>query len=534
MKKVFPILISLLLIVPVFANAQTLQDAKKKIDMQQYDKAAKAIQSLLASDPTNIDLYFNLGKSYWLMKNYDSAAICYNKIETLNPNSPLSFIGKGTILIQQKNSKEAQINFDKAVKFTKAKDASTNLLIAEAYIYGVISSTEEALNWLAKAKEIKSSPELFMLMGDAYQLKFDGGGPAATNYEIATDQDPKYTSAWFKLAILNSRSKNVKDAETQLLKVKELDPAYIPVYKELGDIYYSTNRIKQFNEMYEKYLELSDNDPVALAKYAAGQYAAHQFQKCIDAIKKLPKNDPSFNWTISLLAYSYYELDNCIDGVVAMKRVFEIIPADKLDSTDYQYYYKLLLKCGGDTALAIKTMRKIMEMDPSQYELHRDIAKLYQKMGKTQLEIAEYDTLIKKSPKPNTQDLFMLAYELFYDGKYGKSDTLFKKFIELDTTYLPAYGFRVMISIYHGDSLVTTGEGKDACLQYLVKYEAEKDSALKKRQKNNTLLALKYLGTYYVKVKNDCPKGRPYFMQALKLDPEDAEVKEIVSGLTCN
>ena len=72
--KVFSLLLS---VIGTATFAQDLEQAKKAVDAEQYEKAKKILKSLVVSDPNNGRNFFYLGDLYLNEQATDSAKIFF-------------------------------------------------------------------------------------------------------------------------------------------------------------------------------------------------------------------------------------------------------------------------------------------------------------------------------------------------------------------------------------------------------------------------------------------------------------------------
>src|SRR5471030_292058 len=84
-----------LVLVGSAVHAQSLDDAKKAIGAEQYQKAKSMLKNLTVSQPTKDDNYFYLGWVYLQQDEADSAKLTFNKGLAANPKSALNLVGLG-------------------------------------------------------------------------------------------------------------------------------------------------------------------------------------------------------------------------------------------------------------------------------------------------------------------------------------------------------------------------------------------------------------------------------------------------------
>ena len=562
----------LFLLMISFANGQTLQEGQKKIEMKQLEGAKKTFKALLDKDANNVEALFYLGKVYWLQQKNDSAMVLFQKITSINPESPLGYVGQGYVYLNQKNDKDNVMVNKKALSYSKPKDPSTYMNIAEGYIYGAFPNLEKALENLEKAKEIsKNNAKIFILTGDAYATKFDGKGNAMTNYESATDMDKNNVQAWFKIGELDAHSKNYKDAEPALKKARELDSLYVPVYPELAELFFYSNRLSQAKEMYRIYLSLCDYDLDAMVRYASFLYLSKDYENSIKEILKVQSKDTSYLVFNKFLGYSYYEVGKYAEGIPPLRKYINQTPVAKIEYKDYEYYYKMLLKTGQDSLGRI-WMMKAYNLDTTKTELLgqfaemlnkeadaiyksydslnriadtitkkadtalkarvlRDAADIFKQASNKYHEASDaYNFKLLHSIHPQAADYFVIGKDLYRAADYDNADSAFKRVTEIAPTYIPGYVYRVNINVYYKDTLATTGSAVAVCDTLIERLKV--DSVTAAKNKITLMTCYKYLGTYYLK-KKDCKKGKEYYLKAKELDPSDKQVLDILKGLNC-
>ncbi len=99
--------------------AQSIADAKKAIDAEQYVKAKAMLKNLTVTQPTNGEAFFQLGWVYLSQEYVDSAKAVFEKGKAVDPKSPLNYVGLG--VASQLNGDDAGANarFKEAIDLTK-------------------------------------------------------------------------------------------------------------------------------------------------------------------------------------------------------------------------------------------------------------------------------------------------------------------------------------------------------------------------------------------------------------------------------
>ena len=104
-------------------NAQDIDQAKKAIDAEQFEKAKTILKSLLQAKPSNGTASFLLGNVYMSQKELDSAKIYYQKGITGSDGAKLNYIGLGQL----------DLNYDLNTYFLSFKNKTNNTLEIKIY-----------------------------------------------------------------------------------------------------------------------------------------------------------------------------------------------------------------------------------------------------------------------------------------------------------------------------------------------------------------------------------------------------------------
>src|SRR5258708_16157665 len=97
------------------AFAQSLADAKKAIDDEQYQKEKSMLKNLTVTQADKDENYFYLGWVYIKQEYLDSAKAAFNKGLAVNSKSALNFVGLGAVAHVEKDNSTATTNFNTAV-----------------------------------------------------------------------------------------------------------------------------------------------------------------------------------------------------------------------------------------------------------------------------------------------------------------------------------------------------------------------------------------------------------------------------------
>lgn len=549
--KIFSLL---LLGTATIGQAQDIEQAKKAMDAEQYEKAKSMLKSIIQAKPSNGKATFFLGNVYLKQNIEDSAKIYFQKGLTATESGRWNYIGLGQIDLDNNNVAGAKINFDTATKDMKKKDIEEFVYVAKAYMNSDKHDYKTALEYLNKAKAINPTDALVQLtLGDAYYGE-KNQNEAYAAYRNAFQTDPTLIRAKMQLGVLLKGAKSYTEAVKAFDNVIAADANYGPVYRELAETYYywGNNEPKKYNEYiqkalsyYEKYMSLTDYSLTSRMRHAdflilAKDYKALEVEA--NKMKELDKVNPRI---LRYLGYSAYENGN-IDVAIKSLQDFISSPTNKIIARDYLYLGLAKLRKANN--LETKTLdqnmfnagvadiKKSVEMEINMTNDLSEVGKKFyeQKLFKEAAVIYEIATSNVNS-KNYLLDNFYLGNSLYYKNTkkdvvkadpidLQKADAAFGKVIEASPTTQDAYIFRArtntllenepMIIKYYEDYLrVVTEKGEE---------EVAKNKAKFIESYNN--IAASYANT-------DIAKAKEYFNKTLALDPANTYATESLKML---
>lgn len=376
-----------------FASAQDIDQAKKAIDAEQFEKAKSILKSALQAKGTNGTASFLLGNVYMLQKEADSAKIAYQKGLAGSEGAKLNNIGLGQLDLDANNFTAAQTNFDVAIKDAKRKDATVPTYIARAYMNAAKPDFKKAIAVLEKAKnETNASAELMLALGDAY-FGDNKQNEAYAAYRSAFQIDPTMLRAKMQLGVLLKGAKSYDLAINSFNEVIAINPNYGPVYRELAETYYkwgrnkpskATENMKLALANYDKYMSLTDYSLASRMRRADFLVLLKDWPELEKEANKMVASDKINPRIYRYLAYSAFENGN-VDVALKSLEDFMKNPNSKIIAKDYVYLAEIKLKkaisADGltmDPALhsaAIADLKKAIELEPLVTEDLNEIGK---------------------------------------------------------------------------------------------------------------------------------------------------------------
>jgi len=549
-KKTIAFTLGLVMMGGAASFAQSLADAKKAIDAEQYQKATSMLKTLVNSDPKEGDIYFSLGNVYLLNEEIDSAKAIFSKGTTADPKNALNYVGLGHADLYGGNTAGAKVNFDKAIELGK-KDYKTYMYIGKAYFEQPKPDFDAALPNLTKADELETKdkdPDVFIALGD-YWAAQRKNGPAYEKYLLATDIDPNIKRAKVQIANMFNQTDGFTEAENKVKEVIAADPNYGPAYRVLAEINSrwsfrdaAVSKAKREESLVnmKKYLDLTDKSFESRYRYAQFLVYAEDWATLATEVAKLQTdpNNPK-NFVINRMqGYSAVENKNFDKGVQSLTKLFAN-PADasRIIAGDYLYLGNAYQGMGNDS-LALVNITKGVELDTTK-------AEALAALGKTLFDARKYGRAAeayKKSIDLNSADLniansyFYLGYSTYFAYadllKAGKNpdknvlieaDSAFSKVNQLAPGHdiETAYLYRARIGKLLDNTESPAGLAVPHYLKFIETVTVTRpEKASTPLNIKNLIEAYNWFGSYYS--SSDKEKAKEYLNKTLALDPQNA------------
>ena len=501
----------------VAANAQTLNDAIKLTDNEQYDVADAAFHQLIQKEPANATNWFYLGENYWKSENMDSAKMSYEKGLQVDAANPFNLVGIGKALLETGKGIEARTNFDKALAASGSKTVAIQAEVAEAYIRSKFKDLNYATTLLNTAiKTDSKNPELFILLGDVYTEKNDGTN-AAINYNKALELDKNSVKAIVRKGILYKQSTNYEGAAVEFENAISVDPNFAPAHRQLAETFFKQRKFEKAKEEYRKFLELSKNNVKARLRYASFLFLSENYADVLNELNQIGKVDSNDVNMMRLFAYTYHEIKDSVKATITINKVFEKVEEEKHTVLDNEYKGKIEAKNGQDS-IGVVYLWKAYNLDSTKTDLLIDIANIYMRMKKYGDAEAAFSKRIENGKGLKSADYFNLGRASFFNKNYVVADSAYAKVTELQTSWPNGFLWRAKTN-----SMIDSTSSKGLAKPHYEKFIelAQADTANAPKYKSGLIESYRYLAVYYYKTEKKTDESKSYYRKILDLDPAD-------------
>jgi tetratricopeptide (TPR) repeat protein len=542
--------------------AQSLADAKKAIDAEQFQKAKSMLKNLTVTQANKDENFFYLGWVYILQEYPDSAKAIFNKGIAVNPKSALNYAGLGAAAFLDKDKAGATTNFNQAVSLA-GKDSKPYLYVGEAYLLnsedGKVPAADAnaAIAVLTKGKSVNAKDaEILVALGDALRTQ-SKNTEALANYQAALELDPKLAHAKVATGVIWKYANNFESSETEFKAALALDPNYGPAYREWAetDVRWAFNdprsasaKIKEATEQYKKYLSLTDMSLESRLRYADFLLLSGDFKTLQTEAAALSGSANNNLKVYRYLGYSAYENKDYPAGLTAMNTWITKADPKRIIPRDYVYLGRLQIATKQDS-LGIGSLRKALEIDTNQVDVYPEIAKaLYGQ--KKYLEAGDtYTAYLAKSNKATLNDHLsqgLSYYKAFTDQYFStakpkpvpdtmlliKADSAFSYIQHKASAPVPVVAlYQARVNDFkEPDRNTSKGLAKPYYEQYIALQSAKTTNT--DADKGFLAEAYAYLGTYYeYKEKNDA-KAAENYGKAKEFDPANKQAAAYFSRKT--
>lgn len=536
----------------VTAKGQSIQEAKKLKENEQYEAASAIYGALIKANPSDVSIYYYFGDNLLNSDNPDSAKIIFDKGQTLDQTNPLIKIGKSKLLLDEISLREAKASSEKdasnsemIARYQKAdanvkaanalidqavlntKSVETLIEAAEALIHYKNKDTDKAKILLDKANQLDpKNISILLLLGDIY-MELNNGTLAADYYNQALDLNKSSARAIVSKGVLYKRSTNYESAAQEFENAVKMEPGYAPAHRELGESYIKLGKLSSAKDEYKKYLELSKNNCSARIRYATFLYLSKDYTSALSELDQVRlRCDSNSTTLLRVQSYCYYETKEFEKGLNTVNHLFTLLPPDKRTATDMEYYGKLLIKSNRDSS-GIEQIQKAYALDPTRADLLSEMGDAWIKLKQYPQAISLFVQKISAGKEVKVTDYYSLAKAYNNDGQLKAADSAAMKANDLSAKWATGWLLRAQINA-NIDSTSEAGLAKPFYEKFIEL--AMGDSANPAKYQKGLIGAYTYMAYYYI-LKKDNTNGLDFLKKKIELPLEPDDKKNVQQAI---
>lgn len=524
-----------------FVNAQSLPDAIKLTDKEQYEKADAAFRGLIAANPANAEAWFYRGENFFANDRLDSALISYDRGIVANGTFPLNYAGKGKVLRAMGRKADASgpleraiaLATEKANKFPKPAQSNAYREVAAALLEGADKDFATAQTDLTKAVELDpKNARAFVLRGDAYfeQNPRDGTTPL-DNYKQAINLEPLNPLPVARKAFMYYRANNFSGAITEYGNAIALDAAFAPAYRGRAEAYLKSREFDKAAADMNKYLELNSGNISARVRQAQFLFLVGKYDESLKEIAGLEAAGVDNVTLKRMKAFDLAETKDFAGAKTAMDAYFAAQPEDKRIGMDFEYLAKIEQGLGNERAtgavnadsIAGTLYMKAARMDRGKEYLFMEAAKAFTTGRAFDQAIAAYRD--KLAAKPEVNDWYYLGNVANRAKRFATADSAWTQYIAKQPNIYQGYLYRARAKAGLDTADVKTWTAKADYEEALRKMKPEE----RERGKADYEEALNFMGLYYLydKTAMDRAKAKCFFDKVSALGANTSITKQV-------
>jgi tetratricopeptide (TPR) repeat protein len=545
--------------------AQSLDDAKKAIDAEQYQKAKSMLKNLTVTESTKDENFFYLGWVYLKQDYADSAKTVFTKGVAVNPKSALNYVGLGAVAHIEKDNSTATTDFNTAISLAGKKNGTPFQYIGLSYLLPVsgaavgpngsaVSPADANAAIAVLTQGQTAEPKnigVLVALGDANRSQLKSN-EAYNAYSSALAIDPNSPAANVAEGVLWEYADNIDDAVKQFQKALAANPNYGPAYREWAetDLRAAKNdpsqydaKVKEAADNYKKFISLTDYSPETQMRYADFLIRTKDYvtlQKVAGDLSNSKANLRVYRY----LGFAAFENKDYITAETSLTKWTSEADPKRLIPTDYLYLGRAQIENKKDS-LGVINLRKALALDTTQVDAYGLIADALYKAKKYKEAGDAYHIFANGSKLAKLLDHYHEGYSYYqaYLGEYKKANDDKTKAFKPDSTLLtkadsaisyiehklknPNIGIlyvHAQIKDFEdsGDRNNIKGYAKPPYEQLVTLITALPTPTAD--QKSQLLDAYVYLGNYAEFKDKDHAKALDYFNKAKEIDPTDARV----------
>ena len=418
--------------------------------------------------------------------------------------------------VYKKNKKNAEVLVGIGRAYFEAKDT------ANAKTYA---------NYAIKAN--KNYGAGYILLGDIEVVK-DDGGAAAGWYQQAIYFDPKNPDGYFKYANIY-RGRSPEEAVSKLNELRAQRPD-IAVDALAARILYSSNRLEQSLDYYDKVTDKSKLEDLDITNYATEAWMLQKREKSLEMARYgLSKNARKAAWN-RLVFYNLTDMGQTEEALKYADALFNASDSAKISGFDYTYY-GTALKNAKQYDKAIEMLKKALAENKDNADLlnsnKKSLSDAYLAMEDFDNATLYYEEYLKNVQKTTASDMAGLATiytnmaaKLTGDQKIDalkKADAVYAQLGEKFPENIDFANF--MRARVNSNLDPETKEGLAKPFYEAIVHSLADKSDRDRADNARLSEAYRYLGYYYL-LKDDKATADGYWNKVLEIDPNNATAKQ--------
>jgi tetratricopeptide (TPR) repeat protein len=286
-------------------------------------QALKRYARCLELEPENPIHHFNLGQTYFSLREHAKAAHHYRECLRLEYDTPAkAWLKLGSSLFELGKEKGGLEAYARSEKLDKTLAALSRYRVKKLINEG---KAQAALDVLREAVKAGMEPgPLYGTLG--YALMQQNEDKLATELlRKAVTASPDDPAPWHNLGLVLRRLRNPRGSLSALVRSRKLDPHYADIHNEIGITFYDLGRWDDAIESYQRAIELKHKGYSARLNLGNAWARKGDYTKAIEAYRQglRIKNAPELHHGIGL---AFARLEKPLQALDAFNSALEADP----------------------------------------------------------------------------------------------------------------------------------------------------------------------------------------------------------------
>jgi predicted Zn finger-like uncharacterized protein len=397
-----------------------------------YSQAIARYKTAAQADPEDVAAQVGVAKSSLLLERVDEAKEMLGKLRKSHGSVMQVAYWYGRVTESLGDRKEAEIAYRDAITTGKGDPEAVEAYIALARVQSASGQLDAARTTLADAQtKLPASPALHKALGRVAmsQGRYADGLEA---FQRALELDAGDVEAKFLVGTALVRQRQFDKALEVFDAVAKVDRDFPGLALERGILFQESGRTEEALREYESALAKAPNDPDLMLKVGCGKADAGNGAEAEKLLKKVLEQRQTSAETFFCMGRALMQKHDLGDAIKSFERAIQLDP----NHAEYYLYVGWAANDAGAIAKASLALKKALELDqgladaywqrgvlrvrqtrpkdaiedllkalelrPSRYQAHADLALAYYDLGKEDAALGEWQRAIAANPNEAT------------------------------------------------------------------------------------------------------------------------------------
>jgi tetratricopeptide (TPR) repeat protein len=397
-----------------------------------YSQAIARYKTAAQADPEDVAAQVGVAKSSLLLERVDEAKEMLGKLRKSHGSVMQVAYWYGRVMESLGDRKEAETAYRDAITNGKGDPEAVEAYIALARVQSATGQLDAARTTLADAQtRLPASPALHKALGRVAmsQGRYADG---LESFQRALELDQGDVEAKFLVGTALVRQRQFDKALEIFDTVAKIDRDFPGLALERGILFQESGRTEEALREYESALAKAPNDPDLMLKVGCGKADAGNGVEAEKLLKKVLEQRQTSAETFFCMGRALMVKHDLGDAIKSFERAIQLDP----NHAEYYLYVGWAANDAGAIAKASLALKKALELDqgladaywqrgvlrvrqtrpkdaiddllkalelrPSRYQAHADLALAYYDLGKEDAALAEWQKAISANPNEAT------------------------------------------------------------------------------------------------------------------------------------